>query len=141
MRMTLEDLRPELRHPSVKGVAVAFLELMAWRQRLVIDLRQQTGDRTLTALDLDILLHVFTFGLDGGGSRPQEIINSLGSPRRTIRDALSRWCRLGYLVQEDGLYYPTAVAAASYNEHFEARYRLVAKICDGFADFSRAIGR
>jgi hypothetical protein len=142
MRMAPEDLRSELRHhPEVKPVAVAFLELMAWRGRLVADMRQSTGDRTLTLLDLDVLLYVFTFGLDGGGSRVQEIVNSLGAARRTVRDSLARWCRLGFMVQENGLFYPAKPAAESFNEHFDTRFRLIAKICDTFATYQQAIGR
>lgn len=142
MRMTDDDLRPELRqHPEVKPVAVAFLELMAWRGRFIADMRESTGDRTLTLLDLDVLLYVFTFGLDGGGSRAQEIINSLGAPRRTVRDSLARWCRLGFLVQDGRQYHPAKPAAALYNAHFETRFRLIAKICDTFSTYRAAIGR
>lgn len=142
MRMTSGDLRPELRNPQVKGVAVAFLDLIAWRNRMVVELRAHTGERGLTLQDTNVLLHVFVFGLTGGpGSRPQEIIDNLGAPRRTVRDALAMLERRGLIVREQGLYYPTGETAQLFNERYEARYRLIAKLCDAFADYQRALRR
>jgi hypothetical protein len=141
--MTENDLRPELRTPEVHGVAVAFLDMVSWRSRLVARMRAQTGARGLTLLDLNILLQVFTFGLAGGaGTSPQEIVNNFRAARRTVRDALGLLEGLGLIVREDdGLYYPTAEAARMYNETFEERFRLIVKVCETFPDYRRSIGR
>lgn len=142
MRMKPDDLRPELRRPEAKVVAVAFLSLIAWRTRMVAEMRESMGERSLTILDANILLHVFTFGLLGGpGTRAQEIINTLGAPRRTVRDSLALLVRLDLITQEGGLYYPTAATARIFNGDFEDRYRLIARVCDAFADYQRSVGR
>ena len=143
MQMTPEDLRPELRDPTVKGVAVAFLDLVAWRARMVAELREEMDAPGFNVMHANVLLHVFTFALfDPSGTRAAEVVDNLRAPRRTIRDALAMLERLDLVVKEGSAYYPTAAAAETvFNSRFDARFRLVAKMCDAFTEYRRAVGR
>lgn len=142
MRMTPKDLRPELRDPKVRGVALAFLDLIAWRARRVAELRNSLGERSLTVMDANVLLHVFTFSLsEPAGTRVAEVVDNLGAPRRTIRDSLALLERLGLIVKEGDAYYSTAATAKLFNDDFEARFRLSAKLCDAFSDYRRGVRR
>jgi hypothetical protein len=139
--MRLEDLRPELNDPEIRGVSLAFLDLVAWRSRMVAELREATGE-VLTVTDCNVMLHVFVFGLvDDHGSRTADIVNNLAIPRRTARDSLASWQRLGVIVEEAGRYYPTRACAEVFNERFHDHFRLLARICATFSEYRKAIGR
>lgn len=138
--MQPEHLRPELRvTPESHGVAVAFLDLVSWRSRMVAEMREETGAPTLTLSDLNVMLHVFVF--DGDGSREADIIHNLRVPRRTVRDSLSLWERLGMIAREGHLYYPTADCAELFNRWFPDHFRLLSNVCSGFAEYRKSIGR
>lgn len=141
-RMRPEDLRIELSGPEIEAVSLAFLDLVAWRSRTVAELREATGEHSLTVSDCNVMLHVFVLGLaEDQGSRTADIVNNLGIPRRTARDSLATWERIGVIVKEDGLFYPAAAAATMFNEQFHDHFRLLARICSTFTEYRKAIGR
>jgi hypothetical protein len=142
MRMRSEHLRPELGCSEITSVSVAFLDLVSWRSRMVAALREETGEDRLTVTDTNVLLHVFVFGMtDDHGSRVSDITNNLAVPRRTVRDSLAVWERLGVIVREEHRYYPATAAASLYNGWFNEHFRLLSKLCSTFTEYRRAIGR
>ena len=141
--MTLDHIRSEFRGPQADAVATAFLDLVAWRSRMGMGLREQLEDPRITVAHANVMLHVFVFAMleKPGGSSVSQIVNNFHMPRRTTRDALDIWEEHGFIVREGRLFYPTEKAAGLFNDQFPDRFRLLSKLCSAFHDYRKSIGR
>lgn len=143
MRMSLDHLRSELRGPHADAVATAFLDLVSWRSRKVMELREQIDDPRITVAGANVLLHVFIFGMleKPGGSSVSQIVGNLDMPRRTVRDTLRLWEEHGLVVREEGVFHPTEKTAEMFNDEWPERFRLLGKLCSAFHEYRKAMGR
>jgi DNA-binding IclR family transcriptional regulator len=87
----------------------------------------------MTHLDMVLISHIFTFREHG--TRPQELVNWLPVPRRTIRDSLDRMEGNGLVHTKGGRYYPTDFVAAFVNDNAPGVMAKIARLCDAFADY------
>jgi DNA-binding HxlR family transcriptional regulator len=134
-KMNEGNIRPELSGDAMQVLLVAYLDWLATNVQIVTEY-QERGAKGMTHLDMVLISHIFTFRAEG--TRPQEIINWLSVPRRTIRTSLNRMESNGLVVREAGRYYPTDIVATFVNDNAPGVLAKLARLCDAFADYRKA---
>ncbi len=137
-RLDPDTLRPELRSPEMHRVMLAYVELLAGRLKVVEEYRRR--GIAITVTDSIITLSIFTWAHEG--TRPQYLIDTLGMPRRTVRDSLTRLERQGVVVREaNGRYYPAQVVAEISNTFWDRHSLDIRRLCDTISDYRNASRR
>jgi hypothetical protein len=138
-RMRDSDLRPELQTPEARRLLSALLDLQIGRLRVVDQFHRQRAP-SATYLDAIILLHIFV--RRHHGTRQQQLVESMGSPRRTIRDSLARMHEADMVCRDHrGLYFPTQSSAESANVIFGITLREIGRLCEAYQDFREVCPR
>jgi predicted transcriptional regulator len=136
-RFDPSSMQAFLRGREARQVLVTYLNLLSSRLRVVALLQRQYAG--ITYVDTIVNLHVFAFR--DGGTRQQHLIDSLGIPRRTIRDSLVRLERFDLIVREGALYYPSDTTARLANEMLGEVFANVGLLCDSVNDYRQNRGR
>jgi hypothetical protein len=136
-RMDPSALKPEYRTPEMRALMIGVLHVLAGRLRVVADL--QRDGWPLTYVDTVVNLQVFAFGHEG--THQQVIIDTLGVPRRTVRDSLKRLEETGLVVREGRLYFPSEVTARFANEMCGEAIAQIGRACDLMNDYREATRR
>jgi hypothetical protein len=132
-----DTLRDEYQVPELRGLLLAFFEMMVGRIR-AIEAYRDAGSPTMNFLDLTILVYCFIWAREGG-ARAQHIINTIDLPRRTVRDSLDKLVAGGNLIRaEDGSYYPTDFAGSVANGLYHPWMNELRNLCDAYAEFASA---
>lgn len=139
-RLDPATLKPAFQCPQLRPLMLAFLDLQAGRVRLTGEIRKR-GCKGVTMLDTVIILHIFVMHREGG-TRPQNLVDSLHAPRRTIRGSLDRLeeCRLVFR-NAAGLYFCTPKLGEISNDTVEATLREVGRLSDAYVAYQRVCRR
>jgi hypothetical protein len=130
MRLRETDLRDEFRLPETRGLMIAFMELQVGRLQ-AIDAYLAAGVRSMNYHDLVVLIYCFIWTGEGG-ARVQHIVNTIGRPRRTVRDSLEKLVAEKCLIREGGAYYPTRFATKVANSLYEPFIKELRGVCDAY---------
>jgi hypothetical protein len=93
----------------------------------------------ISYLDTVVNLHVFCFA--ESGTRAQNLVDSLGAPRRTIRNSIDRLVGFGMICREGRLYFPTEMTGALANRMLAEVFSNIALVCDAAATHRKNHGR
>jgi DNA-binding IclR family transcriptional regulator len=116
-------------------VLVAYVHLLAGRMAVVHEYRKR-GAKTITVTDTIVSLAIYTWGEHG--TRPQHLIDSLGIPRRTLRDSLRRLHHYGVVYrEEDGLYFPSQLMGDVASVFWDRHRRDIHRLCDAMREYAR----
>jgi hypothetical protein len=135
-RMKETDLRDEFRSPETRGLMIAFLGVTVGRLQ-AIDAYTAAGVRSMNYTDLVILIYCFIW-TNEGGAKVQHIVNTIGRPRRTVRDSLDKLAAQKCLIREGSSYYPTKFATGVANTLYEPLMRELRGLCDAYEVFRNA---
>lgn len=135
-RMGVKALRAEYRVPGMREVLLTYLDMMVGRLRAMEEFKARGAP--VNFVDLTVIVYCFIWEGEGG-ARPQEIVDTLELPRRTIRDILDKLVRSGALVRIDGAYFPTEISAAAANAIFPRWNREMKAMCDSYEGFRNAM--
>jgi hypothetical protein len=136
MRLLETDLRDEFRAPQMRGLLIAFMEVQVGRLR-AIDAYTAAGVRAMNFTDLVVLIYCFIWTAEGG-AKVQHIVNSIGRPRRTVRDSLDKLVAEKCLIREGLAYYPTQFATEVANTLYEPLMLELRGLCDAYEIHQRA---
>lgn len=141
-RMQRQDLLPEYSTPEFSLLLLGMLEMTEEDVRRVVAYENKSG-QTMTLVGWACLWHVFVIEVaQDRGTRVQTLIETLPVPRRTIRDAMFRLVRDGFLVRDEaGLYHPTRLTAQIKKAIVERRITQVRRICHVYDQFVETYGR